>query len=152
AGMWLRSRHVYPVPYQWRRVLTLAAAAVALTVVGRAIGSLPVAIALTVVYPVVLLPLGFYLPAELRPLPRLAPGLRRTLHRLRLAGVDTRDPLREERVDDSLLAVVELDLGAGRQPLDRGLRRRFLERQPREHARPVRRAVAGDHGPERLLL
>jgi O-antigen/teichoic acid export membrane protein len=74
AGMWLRSRHVYPVPYQWRRVLTLAAAAVGLTVVGRAIGSLPVAIALTIVYPLVLLPLGFYLPAELRRLRRLAPG------------------------------------------------------------------------------
>jgi O-antigen/teichoic acid export membrane protein len=74
AGMWLRSRHVYPVAYQWRRVLTLAAAAVGLTVVGRAIGSLPVAIAVTIVYPLVLLPLGFYLPAELRRLRRLAPG------------------------------------------------------------------------------
>jgi O-antigen/teichoic acid export membrane protein len=74
AGMWLRSRHVYPVSYQWRRVLTLAAAAVGLTVVGRAIGSLPVAIAVTIVYPLVLLPLGFYLPAELRRLRRLAPG------------------------------------------------------------------------------
>ena len=32
VGMWLRSRRVYPVPYQWRRILTLAAVAGGLTV------------------------------------------------------------------------------------------------------------------------
>jgi O-antigen/teichoic acid export membrane protein len=72
-GMWLRSRRVYAVPYQWRRILTLAAVAVALTVLGRELGSLPVAIALTLVYPLVLFPLGFYQPAELQRLRRLAP-------------------------------------------------------------------------------
>jgi len=71
AGMWLRSRRVYAVPYQWRRLLTLAGAAVGLTILGRMVGSLPLAIALTVVYPLVLLPLGFYQQAELKRLRRL---------------------------------------------------------------------------------
>jgi O-antigen/teichoic acid export membrane protein len=74
AGMWLRSRRIYAVPYQWRRITTLAAVAVALTVAGRELDSLPVAVALIVVYPFLLLPLGFYQPAELQRLRRLAPG------------------------------------------------------------------------------
>jgi O-antigen/teichoic acid export membrane protein len=74
VGMWLRSRHVYPVHYQWRRIITLAAVAGALTAIAWAIHSLPAAIALTLAYPLVLLPLGFYLPAELTRLRRLAPG------------------------------------------------------------------------------
>jgi hypothetical protein len=73
-GMWLRSRRVYAVPYQWRRVVTLAAVAAGLTVLGREIDSLPVSIALVAAYPLALLPLGFYQPAELARLPRLAPG------------------------------------------------------------------------------
>jgi O-antigen/teichoic acid export membrane protein len=73
-GMFVNSRRVYPVPYQWRRVITLAAAAWALTAIGRSIGSLPVAVALIVLYPLVLAPLRFYQPAELRRLRRLAPG------------------------------------------------------------------------------
>ncbi len=48
---------------------TLVAAAVGLTVVGKLVpASLPVAVALTVVYPLALLPLGFYLRAELQPI------------------------------------------------------------------------------------
>jgi O-antigen/teichoic acid export membrane protein len=74
VGMWLRSRSVYPVQYQWRRLLTLAAVAAGLTILGRELGSLPVAIAVSLAYPLVLLPLGFYQPAELRRLRRLAPG------------------------------------------------------------------------------
>ena len=74
VGMWLRSRRVYPVPYQWRRMLTLAAVAVGLTILGRDVDSLPLAIALTLAYPLVLLPLGFYQQAELQRLRRLAPG------------------------------------------------------------------------------
>jgi O-antigen/teichoic acid export membrane protein len=74
VGMWLRSRAVYAVPYQWRRLLTLAAVAVGLTILGREVDSLPVAIVLIVVYPLVLLPLGFYQQAELKRLRRLAPG------------------------------------------------------------------------------
>ena len=74
AGMWLRSRHVYPVDYQWRRILTLSGVAVALTAIAYSLHSLPVAIALTLAYPLVLLPLRFYQPAELTRLRRLAPG------------------------------------------------------------------------------
>ena len=71
VGMWLRSRRVYAVPYQWRRLLTLAGAAVGLTILGRVLDSLPVAIALTAAYPLLLLPLGFYQQAELKRLRRL---------------------------------------------------------------------------------
>jgi len=61
------SQRVYPVPYQWRRVLTAGLAGVALVVGGKVAGvGLAVAVALTLAYPLVLLPLGFYLPAERR--------------------------------------------------------------------------------------
>jgi O-antigen/teichoic acid export membrane protein len=75
VGMWLRSRRVYPVPYQWRRVLTLSGVAAGLTAVAWSIHSLPAAIGLTLAYPLVLLPLRFYQRAELTRLRRLAPGL-----------------------------------------------------------------------------
>ncbi|HEX4746477.1 MAG TPA: flippase [Gaiellaceae bacterium] len=67
VGMVWWSQRIYPVPYQWRRVVTAAAAGLALVVVGKiAGGGLPVAILLVLVYPLALLPLGFYLPAERR--------------------------------------------------------------------------------------
>ena len=66
VGMACISQRAYPVPYQWRRVTLLAATAVALTVVGKALdASLLGAILLVAAYPLALLPLGFYLPAEL---------------------------------------------------------------------------------------
>jgi O-antigen/teichoic acid export membrane protein len=65
-GMTWYAQRVYPVPYQWRRVVTAAAAAIGLTVLGKLLDvPLPVALALAASYPLVLLPLGFYLPAEL---------------------------------------------------------------------------------------
>jgi O-antigen/teichoic acid export membrane protein len=65
AGMTVNAQRVYPVPYQWRRAVTAVAAAVALTLVGKALDvPLPLAIALSLAYPLALLPLGFYLPAE----------------------------------------------------------------------------------------
>ena len=73
VGMTINSQKVYPVPYQWRRVLTLSAVAIALTIVGYQVRSLPLSIALCVVYPLLLLPLGFYLPAERKRLRRLLP-------------------------------------------------------------------------------
>jgi len=74
AGMAWWSQRVYPVPYQWRRVATLGAAGVGLCVLGKALHvDLALAIALAAVYPLVLLPLGFYLPAELRRIRRLVP-------------------------------------------------------------------------------
>jgi len=73
VGMALNSQRVYPVPYQWRRVLTLSAVAIALTAVGYELRSFPVSIALCLAYPLLLLPLGFYLPAERARLRRLVP-------------------------------------------------------------------------------
>jgi O-antigen/teichoic acid export membrane protein len=64
AAMAVYAQRIYPVPYQWRRVLTLLGVAVALTVVGRVVDRLDVAIVLVLAYPLVLLPAGFYLPAE----------------------------------------------------------------------------------------
>jgi O-antigen/teichoic acid export membrane protein len=77
AGMVWWSQQIYPVPYQWRRVATAAAAGIALVVLGKlADAGLALALPLALVYPLVLLPLGFYLPAERRAIGR----------RLRLAG------------------------------------------------------------------
>jgi O-antigen/teichoic acid export membrane protein len=65
VGMAWWSQRIYPVAYQWRRVATAAATGIALVAVGKlAGGGLPVAIGLALVYPLALLPLGFYLPAE----------------------------------------------------------------------------------------
>jgi O-antigen/teichoic acid export membrane protein len=73
--MAVHAQRVYPVPYQWRRVALAAGSAVALAVAARAL-HVPLAgsIALTLAYPVILLPLGFYLPGERRRL--LAAGRR----------------------------------------------------------------------------
>jgi O-antigen/teichoic acid export membrane protein len=66
-GMVWNSRRVYPVDYQWRRVATLVGVAVGLTVLGSVLDvPLAVAILIALVYPLALLPLGFYLPAERR--------------------------------------------------------------------------------------
>ncbi|TMM02843.1 MAG: polysaccharide biosynthesis protein, partial [Actinobacteria bacterium] len=61
------AQRVYPVPYQWRRIAIVAGTAVALSAVARSL-HVPLAgsIALALAYPLILLPLGFYLPAERR--------------------------------------------------------------------------------------
>ncbi len=84
VGMWLYAQRVYPVPYQWRRVLTVTGAAVGLTVAARATGA-PLALSLVAVavYPLVLAALGFYLPAERARMRRL--GSRRNSAPPRLA-------------------------------------------------------------------
>jgi O-antigen/teichoic acid export membrane protein len=65
GGMAWRAQHIYPVPYQWRRVVTAGLAGVALAVAGKLSGGgLVVAFALALAYPLVLVPLGFYLPVE----------------------------------------------------------------------------------------
>jgi len=76
-GMTLYAQHVYPVQYQWRRVVTCVAAAVTLTVAART-ADLPLAASflLVLAYPLVLAALGFYLPAERRRLRRLVPSFR----------------------------------------------------------------------------
>jgi O-antigen/teichoic acid export membrane protein len=73
ALMAWRSQRIYPVPYQWRRVATALAAAAALAGLGKGLDvPLAAALALALAYPLVLLPLGFYLPAERARLRRLA--------------------------------------------------------------------------------
>ena len=52
------------------------------------------------------------------------------------------DPLREERVDDDLLAALRLDLRPRAESLQGLLRHRLRETQPLEHGRPVGRALA----------
>jgi O-antigen/teichoic acid export membrane protein len=64
-GMTWKAQRVFHVHYQWRRLATAAGTAAGLTVVGKLVhGGLPLAIALTALYPVVLGLAGFYLPAE----------------------------------------------------------------------------------------
>jgi hypothetical protein len=76
AMLWY-AQAVYPVAYQWRRVLTVTGVAAGLAVVGRVAGvPLAVAILLAAAYPLVLLALGFFLPAERKRLRRLVPLLR----------------------------------------------------------------------------
>jgi len=73
-----RAHAVFPVAYQWRRVATVATAAVALTLVGKLLDApLGIALALTAAYPLLLALLGFYLPAERKRLRRLLPILGR---------------------------------------------------------------------------
>jgi O-antigen/teichoic acid export membrane protein len=67
------AQRVYPVPYQWRRIVTCVAAAVALLLLGKLLDvPLAVAILLSAAYPVALLLLGFFLPAERARLRRMA--------------------------------------------------------------------------------
>jgi O-antigen/teichoic acid export membrane protein len=66
-GMAWKAQQVFPVPYQWRRVATALGAAIVLCIVGRVLDlPLGLAIALVAVYPLVLWPLGFFLPEELQ--------------------------------------------------------------------------------------
>jgi hypothetical protein len=77
VGMVWWAQKIYPVPYQWRRVVTAAATGLVLVAIGKlADPGLAVALPLALIYPLALLPLGFYLPAERRAIGR----------RLRLAG------------------------------------------------------------------
>ena len=76
AGMTLYAQSVYPVAYQWRRVVTAVGAAAGLTVLARATGLTFVpSLLLVVAYPLALLVLGFYLPVERARLRRLVPIL-----------------------------------------------------------------------------
>jgi len=76
-GMTLYAQHVYPVRYQWRRVVTCVAVGAGLTVAARAahLALAPSAL-LVLAYPLVLGALGFYLPAERQRLRRLVPSFR----------------------------------------------------------------------------
>jgi O-antigen/teichoic acid export membrane protein len=73
AGMAVYAQSVYWVAYQWRRNLTAVALAIVLTVVARApdLSFVP-SLLIVLAYPLALLPLGFYQPAELGRLRKLA--------------------------------------------------------------------------------
>ena len=77
GGMMLYAQRVYPVPYQWRRIVTCVGVGVGLTVAARA-AHLPLApsVLLVLAYPLALALLGFYLPAERARLRRLVPSFR----------------------------------------------------------------------------
>jgi O-antigen/teichoic acid export membrane protein len=65
AGMAWWAQRIYPVPYQWRRVLTAACVGIALVLVGKLTDAgLALSLALAASYPLALIPFGFYLPAE----------------------------------------------------------------------------------------
>lgn len=69
------AQRMYPVAYQWRRVAVLLLVAGGLTLAGELLPrSLPLALGLTLAYPLVLGLLGFYLPAERQRLRRLLPA------------------------------------------------------------------------------
>jgi O-antigen/teichoic acid export membrane protein len=69
------AQKIYRVEYQWRRVVSILLAAGVLTAIGVTLPqSMVLAIGLTLVYPLVLAPLGFYLPAERERLRRLLPA------------------------------------------------------------------------------
>jgi O-antigen/teichoic acid export membrane protein len=66
-GMSLRAQRVFPVPYQWRRVVLAAGAAALLAGAGAILdGGLAVQIGLVAVYPLVLVATGFLEPVERR--------------------------------------------------------------------------------------
>jgi O-antigen/teichoic acid export membrane protein len=64
AMVW-HAQRVYPVRYQWRRLVLIAAASLVLTVAGRATrGPFGLELVLALALPFLLFPLGFYLPGE----------------------------------------------------------------------------------------
>jgi O-antigen/teichoic acid export membrane protein len=69
------AQKIYPVAYQWKRVGIVLFVAAVLASTPKAFGhSLPLAFALTLVYPLILAAFGFYLPAERARLKRLLPA------------------------------------------------------------------------------
>jgi O-antigen/teichoic acid export membrane protein len=77
AAMSIYSQRLYPVPYQWRRVVLIAAVSGGLLAAGKALHPpLALALALSAVFPLALAPLGFYEAAEWRVL-RRAVAIRR---------------------------------------------------------------------------
>jgi O-antigen/teichoic acid export membrane protein len=67
VGMIWWAQRIYPVRYQWRRVATTVVVGVAVVALGKlGGGGLPVALALSLAYPLFLALAGFYLPVERR--------------------------------------------------------------------------------------
>ena len=77
VGITMRAQQVFRVSYQWRRILLVVGASAGLTVLGKTLDvPLAGAVLLSAVYPLILLPLGFYLPVELRRLRGLVSAAR----------------------------------------------------------------------------
>jgi len=71
-------QHVYPTPYQWRRLTVVSGAAAGLTIAGKILDPPLVGVLLLcAAYPFLLRPLGFYIPEERLRIRRLARALRR---------------------------------------------------------------------------
>jgi O-antigen/teichoic acid export membrane protein len=69
------AQKLFPVAYQWRRIVLMLLAAGGLTAVGEFLPrSLVLAVGLSLAYPLLLAPLKFYLPAERQRLRRLLPA------------------------------------------------------------------------------
>ncbi|MFZ0340736.1 MAG: oligosaccharide flippase family protein [Gaiellaceae bacterium] len=69
------AQRIYRVEYQWRRVVSILLVAGALTGLGEVMPhSIPLAFGLTAVFPLLLAPVGFYLPAERERMRRLLPA------------------------------------------------------------------------------
>ena len=73
ALLWYVVRRAYAVPYEWGRVLRLAIAAAAIFGLGQlpALSSTPVRLGLIVMFPLLLLALGFLDASEKRHLRRI---------------------------------------------------------------------------------
>lgn len=65
VGMSWHAQRLFPVPYQWRRIVTVLGAGAGIVLAGKAIGvSVYLALALAAAYPFALFVLGFYLASE----------------------------------------------------------------------------------------
>jgi O-antigen/teichoic acid export membrane protein len=77
-GMSWHAQRLFPVPYQWRRVVTLLGVGAGLVLAGKALSvSAPLALAFAVAYPALLFVFFFYQASERKQIARLA---RRVLH------------------------------------------------------------------------
>ncbi len=71
-GMCWHAQRLFPVPYQWRRIVTLFGVGAAIVVAGKALSvSTPLAFAFAVAYPVLLFFFAFYLASERAQIARL---------------------------------------------------------------------------------
>ncbi|MGC9974331.1 MAG: oligosaccharide flippase family protein [Gaiellaceae bacterium] len=78
-GMSWRAQRLFPVPHQWRRLVTLLGVGAGIVVLGRVISiSAPLALALTAAFPFVLFAFGFYVAPERAQMAMLA---RRIVHK-----------------------------------------------------------------------
>jgi O-antigen/teichoic acid export membrane protein len=79
VGMSWHAQRLFPVPYQWRRVVTVLGVGAGLVLAGKAVSvSAPLGLAIAAAFPVVLFVFGFYLASERAQMARLA---RRLVHR-----------------------------------------------------------------------